>query len=109
VAMMLDFILIYIGILGLLILYAVLSHLSARMGEGMGVPKYYFLFYISIISLIVSIPFVYLMIYSREQGAEDAFFTLLTLGNAIAIAASYKYWWWLKDELWGKKGGRSDE
>lgn len=107
--MILDLILIYIGILGLLILYAVLSHLSARMGEGMRVPKYYFLFYIAIIFLIVSIPFVYSMIYSGEQGDDDAFFALLTLGNAIAIAASYKYWWWLKDELWRKKGGISDE
>lgn len=101
--MIIDFILIYIGILGLLILYAVLSHLSARMGEGMRVPKYYLLFYISIIFLIVSIPVVY------STRVEDTFFALLTLGNVIAIVASYKYWWWLKDELWGKKGGKSDE
>ena len=101
--MIIDFILIYIGILGLLILYAVLSHLSARMGEGMRVPKYYLLFYIAIIFLIVSIPLVY------SPGAEGTFFALLTLGNVIAIVASYKYWWWLKEELWGKKGGKSDE
>ncbi|MCZ7372180.1 MAG: hypothetical protein O8C59_01440 [Candidatus Methanoperedens sp.] len=107
--MIIDFILINIGILGLLILYAVLSHLSARMGEGMRVPKYYLLFYIAIIFLIVSIPLVYSTNYSREQGAEDTFFALLTLGNVIATVASYKYWWWLKYELWGKKGGKSDE
>ncbi len=101
--MIIDFILIYIGILGLLILYAVLSHLSVRMGEGMRVPKYYLLFYIAIIFLIVSIPSVYSI---GEQGSRDTFFALLTLGNVIAIAASYRYWWWLKDELWGKKGGK---
>jgi hypothetical protein len=97
--MIIDFIYTYIGILGLLILYAVLSHLSARMGEGMRVPKYYLLFYIAIIFLIVSIPLVY-------QGAQDTFFALLTIGNVIAIVASCKYWWWLKDELWGKTGGK---
>ena len=104
--MTIDLVLIYIGILGLLILYAVLSHLSARMGEGMRVPKYYLLFYIAIICLIVSIQLVY---STGEQGAEDTFFALLTLGNVIATVASYKYWWWLKYELWGKKGGKSDE
>lgn len=104
--MIIDFILLCIGILGLLILYAVLSHLSARMGEGMCVPKYYLLFYIAIIFLIVSIPLSYSMNSSREQGIEDAFFALLTIGNVIVIVASHKYWWWLKDELWGKNRGR---
>jgi len=106
---LIDFILIFIGIMGLLILYAVLSHLSSRMGEGMRIPKYYLLFYVAIIFLIVSLPLLYSTNYSREQGAQDTFFALLTLGNVIAIVASYKYWWWLKDELWGKKGGKSDE
>lgn len=106
---MIDFILIFIGILGLLILYTVLSHLSARMGEGMRVPKYYYLFYIPIIFLIVSISLLYSTNYSMEQDAQDTFFALLILGNVLAIVASHKYWWWLKDELWGKKGGKSDE
>jgi hypothetical protein len=106
---MIDFIPIFIGILGLLILYTVLSLLSARMGEGMRVPKYYYLFYIPIVFLIVSLSLVYSTNYSREQGVQVTFFSLLTLGNVIAIFASYKYWWWLKDELWGKKGGNSDE
>lgn len=107
---MIDNILIYIGILGFLILYVVLSHLSARMGEGMRVPKYYYFFYIPIIFLIVSISLTYSMNYFLEESTENTiFFALLTLGNVIAIVASYKYWWWLKDELWGKNGGKSDE
>jgi hypothetical protein len=28
---------------------------------------------------------------------------LLITGNLLAVAASYRYWWWLKDELWIKK------
>ena len=101
-----DEILFYAGILGFLILFVVLSHLSARMGEGMGIKKYYLLFYIAILILVITIPAGWSMYYSEEMSSQDNIFTLLTLGNIVAIVASFKYWWWLKGELWVNEGGK---
>ncbi len=101
--MILNFILFFIGILGFIVLYMVLAHLSARMGEGLRLPKYYLLYYISILALILALP-VGWSIHYEENGSQDILFALLTTGNAVALAASYKYWWWLKNELVYKRG-----
>jgi TRAP-type mannitol/chloroaromatic compound transport system permease small subunit len=89
-----------LGISGFLIFYAVLAHLSARMGEGLRVPGYYRIYYIAILFLISG---ALLYIFNGE-GSEDIMMILLITGNVLAVAASYRYWWWLKDELWIKKG-----
>jgi len=39
----------------------------------------------------------------REKLYDDILPILLITGNVLAVAASYKYWWWLKDELRMKK------
>ncbi len=101
--MILDFGLFMAGILGFLILFMVLSQLSARMGEGMRITKYYLLFYVAILILLIVIPEGWSIHYSANKSSQDTLFALLSLGNVIAIAASFKYWWWLKDELRGKK------
>lgn len=90
-----------LGISGFLIFYAVLAHLSARMGEGLRVPGYYMIYYIAILFLISGALYG-LYIYNGE-GHEDIMMILLITGNMLAVAASYRYWWWLKDELWIKK------
>ena len=95
-----DEILFYAGILGFLILFVVLSHLSARMGEGMGIKKYYLLFYIAILVLVMTIPSAWSIYFTGEKSPQDNILALLTSGNIIAIAASFKYWWWLKGEIW---------
>jgi len=89
----------------------VLAHLSARMGEGMGIPRYYLLYYLAILFLILTLPAGWSIHYTGEKDMEDILFTLLTIGNAAAIAASLKYWWWLKDEFWESinLGGKSNE
>lgn len=108
--MMLDFILFFIGISGLLILYIVLAHLSARMCEGMGLPSYYLLYFIAILALVLALPQGWPIYYEQKDTSSDILFILLIIGNAIAIAASFKYWWWLKDELLNKNmGGKTDE
>ncbi len=101
-----DAILFYAVILGLLILFLVLSHLSARMGEGMRIKRYYLLFYIAILILVITIPAGWSLYYSDEKSSQDNILALLTFGNIIAIAASFKYWWWLKSELWVDEGGK---
>ncbi len=90
-----------LGMSGFIILYAVLAHLSARMGEGLRLPGYYRLYYIAILVLVVAA--LYSWLYSGEKGSDDMLLILLIIGNVLAVAASYKYWWWLKDELWVKK------
>ncbi|GFO96897.1 uncharacterized protein ig2599ANME_1090 [groundwater metagenome] len=91
-----------LGITGFLVLYAVLAHLSARMGEGLGLPGYYMLYYIAILVLILAALYGWYQ-YTGEKGSDDMLLILLIIGNGLAVAASYKYWWWLKDELWIKK------
>ena len=98
--MILEFSLFFLGILGLLVFYTALAHLSARMGEGMGAPKYYLLYYFAITVSIMTLPAGWQIYYaSSNASSEDTLFALLIIGNIIVLAASYKYWWWLKDEL----------
>lgn len=94
-----------LGISCFIILYAVLAHLSVRMGEGLHLPAYYRLYYIAIFVLVVAGIYGWSQ-YSGEKGSDDMLLILLIIGNVFAVAASYKYWWWLKDELWNKKGKR---
>ncbi len=96
--MIFEFGLFFTGILGFIILYVVLAHLSARMGEGMGLPKYYLLYYIAIVALILTLPAGWSN-YAGSGNSKDTLFMLLTAGNAVVLAASFKYWWWLKSEL----------
>lgn len=100
--MIIEFGLFFLGISGLLVFYTVLARLSARMGEGMGITKYCILYYFSILALILTIPVAWSVHYTGNRNSGDTLFALLTTGNVIAIAASFKYWWWLKDELLDK-------
>ncbi|MFH1322746.1 MAG: hypothetical protein ABIH80_02790 [Methanobacteriota archaeon] len=95
------------GILGFFVLYVVLAHLSTRMGEGLRLPGYYWLYYIAILVLVVAALYGWYQ-YSGEKGSDDMLLILLIIGNVFAVAASYKYWWWLKDELWIKKDKREE-
>lgn len=98
-----------LGISGFIVFYAVLAHLSARMGEGLRLSGYYRLYYIAILVLVVAALYGWYR-YADEKGS-DVLLILLIVGNVLTVAASYKYWWWLKDELWIKKdrGERSNE
>ncbi len=100
-----------IGIIGIVIFYIVLARLSARMGEGLMLPSYYFWYYIASIIAISTIP---LHIYMHQkydmQHSPDPlldllalYFSLLLLSNIIVLSVSFKYWLWLKDEILGRK------
>ena len=99
-----------LGISGFIILYVVLAHLSERMGEGLRLPGYYWLYYVAILVLVVAALYGWYQ-YSSEKGYDNILLILLIIGNVFAVAASYKYWWWLKYELWMKKetGEKSNE
>ncbi|HEY9205993.1 MAG TPA: hypothetical protein VIO58_08730 [Candidatus Methanoperedens sp.] len=108
--MMQDFVFFFTGISGLLILYIVLAHLSARMCEGMGLPSYYLLYFIAILALILTLPQGWQIYFEQKDTSSDILFILMIIGNTIAITASFRYWWWLKDELLNKNmGGKTDE
>ncbi|MCZ7356456.1 MAG: hypothetical protein O8C66_03160 [Candidatus Methanoperedens sp.] len=105
--MILDLGMFLVGILGILILYSVLIRLSSRMGEGMRLPKYYRLYYIAILAIILTIPLGWSIYYANDRSPENNLLALLTAGNILAMAASFKYWWWLKNEVWTSgKGGK---
>lgn len=97
---MIGSVLFLLGISGILVFYAVLAHLSARMGEGLRVPGYYRIYYIAILFLISGAVYG---LYVNGGVPEDIVIILLITGNVLTVAASYRYWWWLKDELWIKK------
>ncbi len=102
----LDFLLQSIGIIGMIIFYIVLAKLSARMGEGLMLAPYYRWYYVAIIIISLTIPLhVYLhqkyeIPHSMEYlDLHGLYISLLLIGNVIAILVSFRYWWWLKDEI----------
>lgn len=103
--MVLDLILQSIGITGIIIFYIVLAKLSARMGEGLMLPRYYLWDYIACILIFLTIPaHAYLHIrYEIPHPAPPEFqvlyVSLFLVSTVIVILVSLKYWWWLKDEI----------
>lgn len=83
-----------IGMVGIVVLFWVLARLSARMGEGMHLARYYYLYYLSILLVILTA-----LLYLQSGDILALLYGLLIAANCLAILASYKYWWWLKDEL----------
>ncbi|MCZ7383028.1 MAG: hypothetical protein O8C64_15835 [Candidatus Methanoperedens sp.] len=107
-----------VGTIGVVIFYLVLSRLSARMGEGLGLPPHYRWHYAASIIALSSIP-VHLYLHQNYDmsGLADSsldlqalYLSLLLISNIIVILVSFRYWGWLKDELIGRlKGGTPDE
>ncbi|HIH44044.1 MAG TPA: hypothetical protein HA257_02870 [Candidatus Methanoperedenaceae archaeon] len=102
----LDFLLQSIGIIGIIVFYIVLAKLSARMGEGLMLAPYYRWYYVSCIIISLTIP-VHIYLHQRYEmphsveslDMQGLYFSLLLIGNLIAILVSFRYWWWLKDEI----------
>ncbi len=87
-------------ILFTLVLYF-LSILSKRLGEVMGMKKYYYLYYTGIVFMLLGSGIMILSFdnFQNTHFVGDLFFaTGLTLG----LIATIKYWGWLIKEL-GKK------
>jgi hypothetical protein len=99
------------GIIGIVIFYIVLAKLSARMGEGLHLPPYYLWYYVSCIIALLAIPvhaylhqkFTILHSLGVSIYSQGIYFSLLLAGNLIAILVSFRYWWWLKDEILSKR------
>lgn len=78
------------------ILY-ILSVISKRLGETMGLKKYYYLYYIGIFfTLSGSI----IMALSFDIGNSKLFaYGFFSIGLTLGFIASVKYWGWLIKEL----------
>lgn len=77
-----------------LILYF-LSTLSKRLGDVMGMKKYYYIYYAGMLFTTLS------SIMSLFSGENIIFFKYLSLatGLTLGLAATIKYWGWLIKEL----------
>lgn len=75
-----------------------LSVLSKRLGEVMGMKKYYYLYYAGIFFTLLGAVIIILSSGSFQNArlAGDSFFAL---GLTFGLIASIKYWGWLLREL----------
>lgn len=79
-----------------LILYF-LSVLSKRLGEVLGLKKYYYLYYLGM-ALILSGSAMFIPQFGIENPLLPAY-TFFSLGLTCGIIASVRYWVWLFKEL----------
>lgn len=74
-----------------------LSTLSKRLGEAMGMKKYYYLYYVA-----MYFTFTASIINTFSVGGENSViyaYSSFALGLTIGLIASIKYWGWLIIEL----------
>ncbi len=82
-----------------LILY-ILSVLSKRLGEAMGLKKYYYIYYIGIFfTLSGSIILVLSMIVDERLKIFRYGYVFFASGMTFGLIASIKYWGWLIKEF----------
>ncbi len=82
-----------------LILY-LLSVLSKRLGEAMGLKKYYYLYYTGMVfTLSGSIMLVISTIFNGSQAFFTYRYVLFAIGLTFGLIASIKYWGWLIKEF----------
>ena len=77
-----------------------LSVLSKKLGEAMGMKKYYYLYYLGIFfSLCAS----FIMVLAIREHSDSVLFgygyAFFALGLTFGLIASAKYWGWLIKEL----------
>jgi len=100
-----------VGVFGIIIFYIVLAKLSALMGKGLRLASFYLWYYVASIITLLTIP-IHLYLHQRYEtphslesviDIQGLYFSFLLLGNVIVIFVSFKYWFWLKDELFSQK------
>lgn len=109
--MLMELFLQSIGVAGIVIFYLILAKLSARMGEGLMLPSYYLWDYVAGIIALSTIPFHVFLHQTYDMPHEPGtlldlqglYILMLLISYLIVILVSFRYWWWLKDEIWGKK------
>ena len=75
-----------------------LSVLSKRLGEVMGLNKYYYLYYIGIFFLLFASIIIMLSFGILENGRLYGYASF-SIGVTLGLIASIRYWGWLIKEL----------
>ncbi len=77
-----------------------LSEMSKRLGEVMGMKKYYYLYYIGIFFMLVASITMVLSLGGHEVLELFVYgYVFFSLGLTMGLIASIKYWGWLIKEL----------
>ncbi|NJD51816.1 MAG: hypothetical protein FIB07_03010 [Candidatus Methanoperedens sp.] len=75
-----------------------LSVISRRLGEVMGIGKYYYLYYLGMIFTLAGS--IIMSIYFENMPDSKLFgYVLFSIGLTFGLIASIKYWGWLIIEL----------
>jgi len=75
-----------------------LSAISKRLGEVMGLKKYYYLYYIGIFFILFGSIMIMLSFDILVNGRFYAYASF-SIGMTLSLIASVKYWGWLIKEL----------
>ncbi len=78
------------------ILY-LLSSMSKRLGEVMGLEKYYYLYYLSIFIILTSV--ILILPYGLIENGKLYGYAFFSIGMTLSLITSIKYWGWLIKEL----------
>lgn len=78
------------------ILY-LMSSMSKRLGEVMGLDKYYYLYYIGIIFILISA--IIILLFGIIENGRLYSFVFFSVGMTLSLIASIRYWGWLIIEL----------
>jgi len=76
-----------------------LSSISKRLGEVMGLKKYYYLYYIGIFFILFASILIMLSFGILENGRFYSYVSF-SIGMTLSLIASVKYWGWLIKELY---------
>lgn len=74
-----------------------LSMISKRLGEAMGMKKYYYLYYAAM--YFTSLALIIMTFSLGDENSVLYAFSSFALGLTLGLIASIKYWGWLIKEL----------
>jgi hypothetical protein len=110
-----------IGPLSVGVLLVLLSVLGKRLGEALELPRYYRLYYVSLLFFLLPLPIAWLLLLTRAWGLPDpapdtgmiimiAVASIpLSIGITFALFATAKYWGWIWGELRRSRGKGSGQ
>ncbi|MDO9518052.1 MAG: hypothetical protein Q7J10_08410 [Methanosarcinaceae archaeon] len=71
--------------------------LSKRLGSAMRIKPYFYLYYISIVLMLISV--AYSLFAPHTEKGEMIANILFAIGMTLGLVATIKYWGWLAKEL----------
>jgi len=75
-----------------------LSALSKRLGEAMGLKKYYYLYYLGILYVLFA-SIIMILSFGFLEDTRLFAYVSFSIGMTLSLIASIRYWGWLIKEL----------